>query len=405
MIGKKELPSGWVIKTLRQISVGNKGEYGSNSAAIEYAIDKPRYIRITDVDEYGKLNPKKVSPGKENDWDQYRLEVGQILFARSGATVGKTYLHQDMDCWGVFAGYFIRFIPDKNQINSKYLFYYTKSEDYRNWVESKQKVVAQPNINEKQFGDELYIPLTSLETQKKIVDVLDKAQNLIDKRKEQIKKLDEFLQSVFFYMLGDPINNEMGWQKQKIREVSQVKIGPFGSLLHAEDYIQDGIPLVNPSHIVQGKICPAVKFTISKEKAEELSQYRMVTGNIVLGRRGEIGRCALVTAEHDGFLCGTGSLFISPSSNLNPVFLVHAISSAPVRKVLENAAQGITMKNLNSTIIESLEIGIPPIDIQNQFAQIVEKTEQQKELMQQSLIEMENNFNSLMQRAFGGELF
>ena len=263
---------------------------------------------------------------------------------------------------------------------------------------------AQPNISATILKN-IEIPLPSLETQQKIADVLDKAQTLIDKRKEQLEKMDELVQSVFYEMFGDPVLNKKGWEKTRIGNVSSVKIGPFGSLLHQEDYIHGGIPLVNPSHITNGKICPDSNLTISAEKAKQLFQYRMNAGSVILGRRGEIGRCAVVTDKEEGFLCGTGSMLISSLHALNPLFLFKLLSSTKLKKILEDAAQGVTMKNLNSSIVENFEITVPPIDLQNQFAHFVEKTEQQKALMQQSLAEMENNFNSIMQRAFKGELF
>ena len=164
------------------------------------------------------------------------------------------------------------------------------------------------------------------------------------------------------------------------------------------------MPLVNPSHIGEGKIFIDPELTISKSKMKELSAYVMHEGDVVLGRRGEIGRCAVVTKKEDGYLCGTGSIFIRPTAELSPIFLYNTISSASMRKVLENSAKGITMKNLNSGIIENLKIPVPPIELQTQFVQIAEKTETLKTQYQQSLQELENLYGSLSQKAFRGEL-
>lgn len=189
-----------------------------------------------------------------------------------------------------------------------------------------------------------------------------------------------------------------------MKNYAKVRIGPFGSLLHREDYVLNGVPLVNPSHISEGKIVVDSELTISPKKMTELSAYVMHEGDVVLGRRGEIGRCAVVTRKEDGYLCGTGSIFIRPTEKLNPIFLYNIISSASMRKVLENSAKGITMKNLNSGIIENLKIPVPPIELQTQFAQIVKKTEALKCQYQQSLQELENLYGSLSQKAFRGEL-
>lgn len=250
----------------------------------------------------------------------------------------------------------------------------------------------------------LKLVLPTLEDQLHIANLLSKAENLIVQRKESIRLLDEFLKSTFLEMFGDAVKNEKKWNKSELKNYAKVRIGPFGSLLHRGDYVQNGVPLVNPSHISEGKIFIDPELTISKDKMKELSAYVMHEGDVVLGRRGEIGRCAVVTKKEDGYLCGTGSIYIRPTIELNPIFLYNIISSASMRKVLENSAKGITMKNLNSGIIENLKIPVPPIKNQTQFAQIVEKTEALKTQYQQGLHELENLYGSLSQKAFRGEL-
>lgn len=271
-------------------------------------------------------------------------------------------------------------------------------------IYSLSRGTAQRNLNVSKFRNlEIKYP-DSVALQLHIANLLSKAENLIARRKESIRLLDEFLKSTFLEMFGDAVKNEKKWNKLELKNYAKVRIGPFGSLLHREDYVQNGIPLVNPSHIGEGKISIDPELTISKEKMKELSGYVMNKGDVVLGRRGEIGRCAVVTNKEDGYLCGTGSIFIRPTEKLNPIFLYNIISSASMRKVLENSAKGITMKNLNSGIIENLKIPVPPIELQIQFAQIVEKTETLKTQYQQSLQELENLYGSLSQKAFRGEL-
>lgn len=109
--------------------------------------------------------------------------------------------------------------------------------------------------------------------------------------------------SEFIEMFGDPIASDK-WPKRAISDFAEVKIGPFGSVLHKDDCIHGGHPLINPSHIKNGCIEVDLDFTISDEMFASLSAYQMFVGDIVLGRRGEMGRCALVTT--DGMLCGTG---------------------------------------------------------------------------------------------------
>jgi type I restriction enzyme, S subunit len=142
------------------------GEYGLGASAVAYSEDKPRYVRITDVKDSGELKTVKVSPsGNAADWEKYLLLPGDLLFARSGATVGKAYLHGLETEPHVFAGYLIRFRVRTELLLPEVLWAFTKSEHYDKWVLGIQRTVAQPNINAKQFGQELLVPVPSMELQ------------------------------------------------------------------------------------------------------------------------------------------------------------------------------------------------------------------------------------------------
>lgn len=316
-------------------------------------------------------------------WDG---SVGQMGFGRSGY-VGSTMVKLKVKNKKQFSPFFI------------YRFLQTKSD----YLKRKATGATIMHINRKSL-EQLEIPDLDIDDQLHIANLLRKAENLIAQRKESIRLLDDFLKSTFLEMFGDAVKNEKKWNKSELKNYAKVRIGPFGSLLHREDYVQNGVPLVNPSHIGEGKIIIDPELTISINKMKELSAYVMNEGDVVLGRRGEIGRCAVVTKKEDGYLCGTGSIYIRPTAELNPIFLYNIVSSASMRKVLENSAKGITMKNLNSGIIENLKIPVPPIELQTQFAQFVEKTEALKTQYQQSLQELENLYGSLSQKAFRGEL-
>lgn len=183
-------------------------------------------------------------------------------------------------------------------------------------------------------------------------------------------------QSRFIELFGDPIRNEKGWPIVTLGEVAEIRIGPFGSLLHREDYIVGGHALVNPSHIIDGNICTDDNLTVSDEKYEELSAYRLSIGDLVLGRRGEMGRCAVV--YEDGLLCGTGSIIIRPKEKMKPYFLQNIISSPGYKRIIEDKAVGVTMMNLNVPIVSSLTIPLLPIDMQEQFIAFMHQTDKSK---------------------------
>ena len=177
-------------------------------------------------------------------------------------------------------------------------------------------------------------------------------------------------------MFGDPVINERNWEKVRLDSVADIKIGPFGSLLHHEDYITGGHALVNPSHIIDGKICTDEKLTISDEKYTELTPYHLQKHDVVMGRRGEMGRCAVV--DSDDLLCGTGSLIIRTKGELKSDFIQKIISFPSYKKTIEDKAVGQTMPNLNVPIVSSFEIIKPPKEVQDNYYAFVQQIDKSK---------------------------
>lgn len=165
-------------------------QYGANVRAIEGVVGQDvRYIRITDVDAFGSL--------KDEDWktaeriqDKYVLRENDLLFARSGATAGKTFLYKDEFGKAVFAGYMIRFTLDEQKANPDYVFAFTKTRWYDLWVKTIQRPSGQPNINSEEFKS-LQIPLPPLEAQKQIAK---EVQNRRDKVKDLQSQVAEILE-------------------------------------------------------------------------------------------------------------------------------------------------------------------------------------------------------------------
>lgn len=244
------------------------------------------------------------------------------------------------------------------------------------------------------------IPIPSLSEQQSIVAELDKINELISLKKAQLSDLDALAQSIFYDMFGDPIENEKGWEVKKLGEISTVKTGPFGSMLHKDDYISNGIPLVNPIHIKDYRIVADVNFTISSEKAKELNNYILRRNDVIFARRGDIGRCAVVSDVEDGYLCGTGSLFVRFEHKVIPQYIMYIIRSSSFVKELISKAKGATMLNLNSTIIADLQIPLPPLSLQQDFAKRIELIEQQKAQISSTIKDLETLLASRMQYWF-----
>lgn len=282
----------------------------------------------------------------------------------------------------------------KNDIEIEYLYYCLKHYDFKNVISGS----AQPQIT-RQGMDKIYIMLCSREEQRDIVNKLKKTEKVIKLRKQELQLLDDLVKARFVEMFGDPVSNPYGYDKVALSDLADIKIGPFGSLLHKEDYIVGGHPLLNPSHIVDGRIFPDNKLTISDEKYKELSAYQLKTGDVVMGRRGEMGRCAVVSEE--GFLCGTGSILIRTKGDVTADYIQKTISFPSFKKTIEDMAVGQTMPNLNVPIVSSFEIIKPPIEVQDRYYALVEQVDKSKVEIQKALNKTQTLFDSLMQEYFG----
>lgn len=171
-----------------------------------------------------------------------------------------------------------------------------------------------------------------------------------------------------------PFDIPESWRWVRFSEImSTMSTGPFGSMLHKTDYIEKGIPLVNPANMVNGKIVPSDKMMISEATRRRLSSYILHAGMIVLGRRGEMGRCAVVTEKEDGWLCGTGSFFMEPSMRLYVYYVVSLFSSPYVKFYLGGESVGTTMSNLNHTILSKMPIPLPPLAEQKRIVAKLEE--------------------------------
>lgn len=165
-----------------------------------------------------------------------------------------------------------------------------------------------------------------------------------------------------------------GWQQGPLINFAElVSTGPFGSMLHKSDYVSNGVPLINPTNIVDESIVPDAEKQVGDEALSRLTSYVLRAGDVVVGRRGEIGRCAVVGVAQAGWVCGTGCFFIRPRPTADPRFLARLLRSPAYRDQLERASTGATMKNMSNTTLANLLVALPPIDEQRRIVAILDE--------------------------------
>ena len=298
------------------------------------------------------------------------------------------------------------------KFNSLYLFYFMNTDVFINQLWSKSSATTISIVNKSKM-ESCYFPLAPLLEQHRIVSRIESLFAKLDEAKEKAQAVVDGFELRKSAILHKAFTGELlGLSGSKTIPleaiVGTIRIGPFGSVLHKEDYIAGGIPVINPKHITNQQIAPEGKVTISEEKALELAAYRLKTGDIIMGRRGEMGRSAPITEKENGWLCGTGSLIIRLQEGYIAAFYSQIIASHSSVQYLEENCVGSTMKNLNEKVIKSLPV--PSYTKEQQEAivailnSLLEKEQQAKSAAEAVLTQIDSMKKAILVRAFRGEL-
>ena len=238
----------------------SKPQYGANEAGlIREHKEQARYIRITDIDENGLISTDELGATVANLEEKYILNENDIVIARSGATVGKAYIHRHLPYTCVYAGYLIRFVVDSDKILPDYLFAYTQLNPYKEWVNAIQRPSAQPNINAEEYQS-LEIPLPNLSKQQEIVDYINEAYTQKRAKEVEAQQLLDSIDSYLLTELGITIPNVDNILNNRIffssfSKIEGNRIDPIYSLYLGKNASSTGyenITLRSVAHIVKG---------------------------------------------------------------------------------------------------------------------------------------------------------
>jgi len=290
--------------------------------------------------------------------------------------------------------------PDSAVADARYVLHFLRTSDVREAGERRMTGSGGQRRVPRGYLDDVDVPLPPLQEQRRIAAILDQADELRAKRRRTLALLDESIASTVDAMLA---STAVG-PAMPLASLAHIITGPFGSSVHREDYRPGGVPLVNPKHIVGGLILPDETVAVGPAKAAELDAFRLETGDIVLGRRGEMGRAAEVLATSGPLICGTGSMIIRPRAGVSSALLTAFLRSPGTRQKLEERAQGVTMLNLNQQIVGSLRVALP--SGQEQRASEITRTAlfAARQKMEYHLAHLDELFASLQHRAFNGQL-
>lgn len=356
-------------------------------------IDDPKYF--DDEGEFAWVRIADVSASERylENTTQRLSKIGISLsvkrypddfFLSIAGTVGKPIITKIKCC--IHDGFV--WFPDL-KINAEFLFYiFQTGLPYQ----GLGKLGTQLNLNTDTVGD-ISIPISNSEEIENIVVYLDEKTAEIDKLIANKERLIELLKEERTAIINKAVTKGINadaklkpsgidwlgdipehWEVKRLKWLTNlIQTGPFGSQLHAQDYVTGGIPVINPAHITESKIFPDENCAVAVETWKRLERHAFELNDIVIARRGEMGRCALVNENEVGWLCGTGSLLIRLNLAIaDAEFLTVLLSNDGVKSYLSLVSVGSTMDNLNTTILGELPLPFPPIEEQKEIVEFIE---------------------------------
>ena len=294
-------------------------------------------------------------------------------------------------------------LAPKDSIDKDYLFYFMPIALKR--IEEKTPFVTVKHLSAKELN-KIEIPVLSLEEQRKIAETLSKVDELIAFREQQLAKLDELVKARFVEMFGDLVAPQCEYPELKLVDIcadaDDIKCGPFGTQLNKDEYKTKGVAVWEIPQINSGFSEMPTHF-ITEEKAVILNAYSIEPGDIAMSRKGNVGKCGLFPENFKKGIIHSDVLRIRVDKRkVDSCFMMYQLHfSEAVKRQIEMVSSGAIMAGINVTKLKQIKVRIPELENQRMFAAFVERVDQQKQTIQQSLEKLELLKKALMQEYFG----
>lgn len=389
------MKQGWEYKKLGEVCTIERG--GSPRPITDYITDSEdgiNWIKIGDAQEGSKYitsTKEKIRP--EGLKKSRFVHKGDFILSNS-MSFGRPYILKVDGC--IHDGWLV--IHDDKEVFIKDYLYYILSSPIMYAKFSQLAVGGVVNNLNSSLVRKVTIPLPPKSTQLSIVSELDKINELIRLKKEQLKDYDNLAQSIFYEMFGDPVENEKEWEVKKLGKVCTIERG--GSPRPITKYItdsKDGINWIKIGDAKEGS--KYITSTKEKIKPEGVKKSRFVhKGDFILSNSMSFGKPYILKIDgciHDGWLVihDNNNIFIK-------TYLYYLLSSSIMYAKFSQLAVGGVVNNLNSSLVRKVDIPLPPLPLQHLFAQRIEQIERQKSAVQKSITDLETLLASRMQYWF-----
>lgn len=356
------------------------------------------FVKIESIDANGKFDKTKFAHISEEchvSLKRSKLQKNDILFSIAGA-IGRTAIVSEdiLPANTNQALAIIRLKKNNNDLN--FIRYQLSSASVIKQTEKQKQGVAQLNLSLKDIGN-LEINVPSLPEQKIIASHLDTIQSAIDNKKQQLTALDEMVKSKFVEMFGENPVESGKWKVGKLNEITDVRDGTHDS----PSYYSEGYPFITTKNLIDGTIDYSTASLICKEDYEHFDKRSHVDdGDILMPMIGTIGGAILVKKDRD-FAIKNVSLIKRRIDDMNFIYLLSVLNSDFMNFHFEQFKIGGTQKFISLSLIRSLPIPVPPIELQNTFAEYVQKIDSAKSIIKTQLNDLNELLESKMDFYFG----
>jgi type I restriction enzyme S subunit len=383
------------MKLFGEICETTQGVQIPSSAQFEKdGFTRIKYLYISDL--LGSKSDKYI----EDIYPHKVVTENDLVMANTGSP-GKVF----RGISGVLSNNLFKLTFKKEIVDKEYLYFILSSSIFQNILQQQLKGGIQKHLGHKTISLQ-YIPLPPLPQQQKIANILDAADALRQKDKALLAKYDELTQALFLDMFGDPVSNPKGWEMIKLEGFCEFENGDRSSNYPSGDEVKSsGKLFLSSGDIKKGRFIVKDSKFISNDKYNSLKRGKCYRNDVLMTLRGNgTGKSAIFDCEYEEGFINAQMVIIRPNNKCDPNYLVLQLNNPVVFKRLISFNSGSAQPQLSAQSVKEFKVFVPPVNLQNQFAERVKVIEQQKAIAQKSLEKSEELFNSLLQKAFKGEL-
>ncbi|SMO57732.1 restriction endonuclease subunit S [Gracilimonas mengyeensis] len=401
----KNVPDEWKIAPLGECIMGS-GKYGINESASEYDPQKPRYLRITDIDDYGNLKQEGKKSVESEQYSKYLLELGDIVFARTGNTVGKTYLHEIDNGELVYAGYLIKYKPDANTLRPKYLKLYTDTAYYRNWINTISQRSGQPGVNSNEYR-KMPILLPPLEEQDIILGIITFWDEAISKTEKLIQAKKRYKKGLMQRLLSGKVR----FPEFEGEDWAEVRLGEVFDRV-TEKNESDTVKNVLTISAQDGLVSQTDYYNKSVA-SKDLSNYIVIRqGDFAYNKSYSegypLGAIKRLDDYEKGVLSPLYICFRLTSDNVDSDFIAHFFEYGGldhgIYKIAREGARNHGLLNVSVKDFFEIDITLPQYEEQKKIASILNKAMKEIELLEVQLEKYQQQKKGLMQQLLTGKV-